>query len=62
MNERDETEIGRRCHSRSAYLVISARRMNVRKRKSSTPGENRTLNLLIRGQAPCPLGHGGIAY
>ena len=28
----------------------------------NTPGENRTLNLLIRGQAPCPLGHGGIAY
>ena len=24
MNERDETEIGRRCHSRSATLAISA--------------------------------------
>ncbi len=26
-----------------------------------THGENRTLNLLIRGQAPCPLGHAGCA-
>ena len=33
-----------------------------RERSKNTPGENRTLNLLIRGQAPCPLGHGGIAY
>ena len=27
MKERDETEIGRRCHSRSATLAISARCM-----------------------------------
>lgn len=57
MNERDETEIGRRCHSFQVHNnIIPALE------KSVTPGENRTLNLLIRGQAPCPLGHGGIAY